>query len=347
MPVEVVVYTPEAPDVVTLFVRRARAAGYPVTGDDLPVAVEVCRLVGGTPMAAELAAARLDRWTPAQLAEHLAGHLPPGADPLRATVDWSVALLSPPDRELFVRLAVFGGPCTAEEVAAVLSLDAVRVAARLAALADKHLLVRLPGAGPRYVLPEPVRAAAREGLAADAAAPGYRGRAELHALLADADEALDRADTGAARDLLAEAARRARELADGAGEALVLHRLGGVDLFDGRPADAARHLAAALARRHALGHAVDVVDSLEWLATAVQDPALTAELLGAAEVLRDRHGLPVPAQAVRTRSAAVDGARSELGERGYARAVAAGRTAEVPDLADRADRADRAVSPAR
>ena len=79
----------------------------------------VCARLGGLPLAIELAAARARVLAPDQIAARLddALHLltggrrgaPTRQQTLRATLDWSLALLTEPERALFRRLAVFAG----------------------------------------------------------------------------------------------------------------------------------------------------------------------------------------------------------------------------------------------
>lgn len=159
------------------------------------------------------------------------------------------------------------------------------------------------------------------------------------------DLAIGRADTRSARALLSESERLSHELGDAAGEALARHQLARVELFDGRPDEAARLFTDALARRHELRLHGDVALSLEGVAQAVAAPAaeLAAELLGAAEAVRDRHGVPMPASCAETRSAARDGSLAELGERGYARAHAVGRVATLDVMIPKARRAVTAL----
>ncbi|GAA0807482.1 hypothetical protein [Spirilliplanes yamanashiensis] len=303
---------------LALFERRAREAdrGFAVTAELLPAVVALCRRVGGVPLAIELVAARADRLGPAALLTALGADGGDGS--LRAVVAWSAGLLSPLDRAVLGALAGVADGWTIGGAAEVTGLDPVVVAARLDALAGRALLVRAGGAQPRYALPEPVRAYLTGGDSGDC--------------LAEADAAIGRADSPAARALLADAVRRCRAAGDAAREAAALHRLGRVELFDGRPREAAPLFGAAAARHAGLGRPADAAESLEWAARAVvvDGPELAARLLGAADVLRDRHGLPVAPAAAETRAAAGDGARAELGERGYARAVEAGRAAGCP-----------------
>ena len=78
---------------------------------------EICRRLDDLPLALELAAARVKALSPAQLLERLdqrlplltggARDLPERQRTLRATIEWSYELLTPPEQRLFARLAVF------------------------------------------------------------------------------------------------------------------------------------------------------------------------------------------------------------------------------------------------
>jgi predicted ATPase/class 3 adenylate cyclase len=106
---------------------------------------ELCRRLDNLPLAVELAAARTSVLSPSQILERISKRLDllkGGRDvearqqTLRATIEWSYELLSPEEKALFGRLAVFAGGCTlgaAEEVADA-DLDVLQ------SLVDKSLL---------------------------------------------------------------------------------------------------------------------------------------------------------------------------------------------------------------
>jgi predicted ATPase/DNA-binding SARP family transcriptional activator len=92
---------------------------------------EICRRLGGVPLAIELAAARTMSLAPADLLERLddqlrllVGGQRTSAErhrTLRATIQWSYDLLSPPEQELFQQVSIFAGPfdlTAAETIAA-------------------------------------------------------------------------------------------------------------------------------------------------------------------------------------------------------------------------------------
>ncbi|HEX6619408.1 MAG TPA: hypothetical protein VF024_07110, partial [Solirubrobacteraceae bacterium] len=135
---------------VALFCARARVRDPEFDLDDAnaPPVVEICRRVDGLPLAIELAAARCGLLSPDEIADRLQdalGALGAGArdaparqQTLRATIDWSHALLSDPEQQCFARFAVFAGGATvnAAETITHAGLDT------LDDLAAKSLLVR-------------------------------------------------------------------------------------------------------------------------------------------------------------------------------------------------------------
>jgi predicted ATPase/class 3 adenylate cyclase len=125
-------------EAVALFCQRSHLE----VSDEI---AELCRRLDNLPLAVELAAARASVLSPAQILERLSRRLDllkggrdtdPRQQTLRATIEWSYDLLSPEERQLFARLAVFRGGCTleaAEEVADA-DLDVLQ------SLVDKSLL---------------------------------------------------------------------------------------------------------------------------------------------------------------------------------------------------------------
>ncbi|MEV0130732.1 diguanylate cyclase [Dactylosporangium sp. NPDC050688] len=191
---------------VTLFEQRARAvdADFEITIDTaLPVAA-LCRRLDGLPLAIELAAARIDRWTPDELLNHLTEHLDRdldslgGAGPrdlparqqtLRGAIDWSFVLLDSEEQRLLTELSVFAGGWTATAALAVTlpGGDLHLLEKRLSALVDKHLVVRDEDDDGRYRLLSTIRAYARHRLG-DAVEPLDR-HAEFYAAFAEASAA--------------------------------------------------------------------------------------------------------------------------------------------------------------
>ena len=120
---------------VALFVERARAVkrDFALTDENAASVAEICRRLDGLPLALELAAARIKLLAPSALLARLerrlellsggARDLPSRQQTLRATIDWSYALLSEQERRLFRGLSVFAGGCTLEGAEAVCGPD--------------------------------------------------------------------------------------------------------------------------------------------------------------------------------------------------------------------------------
>ena len=159
---------------VRLFLDRARQAqpGFSLTLQNAPALVEVCRRLDGIPLAIELAAGRLRTLGVEQIAERLDGRFGlltsgsrvalPRHQPLKTAIDWSYDLLTPSERLLFQRLAVFAGSFALEAGESVCcgnGLQAQQILDLLAQLSDRSL-VMVDGAGSgvaRYRLLETLR----------------------------------------------------------------------------------------------------------------------------------------------------------------------------------------------
>ncbi len=117
---------------VRLFVERATAvqSSFALTAQNASAVAQVCRRLGGIPLAIELAAARMKLLSVEQIAERLDDRFNllsvgsrtalPRYQTLRAAIDWSYGLLTDAERMLFRRLSIFAGSFTldaAEEVA--------------------------------------------------------------------------------------------------------------------------------------------------------------------------------------------------------------------------------------
>jgi predicted ATPase/DNA-binding SARP family transcriptional activator len=164
---------------VALLAERAAAVRPGFAVDEITVApvVQICRALDGSPLAIELAAARLRSLTPAQVAARLddrfrlLGRGSPAALPrhqtLRAIVDWSWDLLGGAERAVLRRLSVFSGGATpdAAEQVCTLGSDPEPIIDVIAALVDKSLVVADGAGDVRYRLLETVRAYAAERLA--------------------------------------------------------------------------------------------------------------------------------------------------------------------------------------
>ncbi|HUN36554.1 MAG TPA: AAA family ATPase, partial [Trebonia sp.] len=150
-------------DAVELFVDRARAVvpGYALTAANCEPVVQLCRKLDGIPLAIELAAVRLRSMSAEEIGDRLAdrfrilGTVRTTIDrhrTLRAAVDWSYGLCTPPEQRLWALLSVFPGEFSAEAAAAVCGPGTQESLARLA---DKSI-VTLAGAG-RYRLLDTMR----------------------------------------------------------------------------------------------------------------------------------------------------------------------------------------------
>src|SRR4029077_6778799 len=161
-----------------LFAERAAAAGGRVQGGG--TVRRICERLDCLPLAVELAAARTRLLDPDSLLARLQKSLavlthgatdaPERQRTLRATIEWSYALLGEEARRLLERLSVFAGGFTldlAEEVADA-DLDALNE------LVDLSLLKQRPGG--RFLVLETIREFAAERLDDAGATDGVRRR---------------------------------------------------------------------------------------------------------------------------------------------------------------------------
>lgn len=145
---------PEHSEAFALFVSRARRAfpGFEVDRDNAPAIARLVRALDGLPLAIEIAAARVRRSDLSRLEARLARRLhalpAPTSDAsghqrtLRATLDWSWALLSPPQRSALAQLSVFEGGASTAALTAVVRLDGATVEGAITGL-RRASLVRL------------------------------------------------------------------------------------------------------------------------------------------------------------------------------------------------------------
>ena len=113
-------------DSVALFVERGESArpGFTISEANAHDVVELCRRLDGLPLALELAAARLALLSPRGILDRLGRRFDllrsPGSPAterhrtLRAALEWSHDLLTPPVQALFKALGVFIGGFTAD-----------------------------------------------------------------------------------------------------------------------------------------------------------------------------------------------------------------------------------------
>jgi len=140
-------------EAVQLFAERARAVrpGFAITDDSAPIIAEICLRLDGLPLAIELAAARLNVFTPADLLDRLrvrldvlgAGgrDLPDRQRTLWGAIGWSYELLDARERDLFELMSVFSSTrLPAIETVATAALGADFDVDSLASLVDKSLV---------------------------------------------------------------------------------------------------------------------------------------------------------------------------------------------------------------
>jgi predicted ATPase/class 3 adenylate cyclase/DNA-binding CsgD family transcriptional regulator len=183
---------PLADEALELFADRARLArpDFVVTAEIANTIVEICRRLDGMPLAIELAAARVRALSLNEILDSLHDHfmlLTGGArtavrrqQTLRASVDWSHALLTDTERILFRRLAAFMGGFDLEAARVVASggeIAPFQVLDQLTLLVDKSLVVAEDLRGrTRYRLLETVRQYAQEKLGESGEASPVRFR---------------------------------------------------------------------------------------------------------------------------------------------------------------------------
>ncbi len=185
-----------ADEAIELFTDRARHArpDFTVTDGNAATVGEICARLDGVPLAIELAAARVRALSLAEILDSLHDRfrlLTGGArtavrrqQTLRASVDWSHALLTEPERVLFRRLAVFLGGLdldAAQAVGADTDVERYQVLDQLTLLVDKSLVVAdNAGGATRYRLLETVRQYALEKLGESGEADAVRSRHRDH-----------------------------------------------------------------------------------------------------------------------------------------------------------------------
>ena len=185
-----------ADEAVELFTDRARRArpDFVASEDNTTLIKEICERLDGMPLAIELAAARVRALSLRQINDSLHDRfrlLTGGArtavrrqQTLRASVDWSHALLTDPERVLFRRLAVFSGGFdldAAQAVGADSEVQLYQLLDQLSLLVDKSLVVAFEtgtdtATGMRYRLLETVRQYAQEKLGESGEAGEVRAR---------------------------------------------------------------------------------------------------------------------------------------------------------------------------
>ena len=319
-----------AGEAIELFTDRARHArpDFTVTDDNAAAVGEICARLDGVPLAIELAAARVRALSLAEILDSLHDRfrlLTGGArtavrrqQTLRASVDWSHALLTEPERVLFRRLAVFLGGFdldAAQAVAGGGDVQRYQVLDQLTLLVDKSLVVAEDAGGAtRYRLLETVRQYALEKLGESGEADAVRARHRDHytamaALLdapagSDYEQRIEQAEIEIANlraafawshensdvELALALASSLQPLWQARGrlrEGLVWFDAALADLDARHPGVAPAIRARALADRAVLAVWVGATDSLDQaqqalaIAREVEDPALLARALTA------------------------------------------------------------------
>ncbi len=192
-----------ADEAVELFADRARRArpDFVVREHNAALVEEICRRLDGMPLAIELAAARVRSLSLPQILGSLHDRfrlLTGGArtavrrqQTLRASVEWSHALLTEPEQVLFRRLAAFAGGFefdAARAVGACSEVESYQLLDQLSLLVDKSLVVAdEAGDGMRYRLLETVRQYAQEKLGDSGEADAVRTRHRDHYVARAAD----------------------------------------------------------------------------------------------------------------------------------------------------------------
>ncbi len=163
---------------VQLFLERAEASGIrlDLTDADVAIVAGICRKLDGVPLAIELAAGRVEAYGLQGTATLLEQRLtlpglgqrtaPPRQRTLQATLDWSYGLLSPVERVVLRRLAVFVGHFTLEAARAVVTsatVDQVLILGAIGSLVAKSMVAsNRVGTTMRYRLLDTTRAYALE-----------------------------------------------------------------------------------------------------------------------------------------------------------------------------------------
>lgn len=153
---------------IELFVQRAAAVrpDFELTADVSSDVAAICMSLDGLPLAIELAAARIDVLSPAQIRERLNNRfdllVDGGRDTtarqqtLRGAIDWSISLLDDAQRTFFARLGVFSGTFDLETATCIGMASDAETLELITALV-RHSMVTVVG-GERYRLLDTLRA---------------------------------------------------------------------------------------------------------------------------------------------------------------------------------------------
>jgi len=143
-------------EAVQLFTARAVAARrlFELTQENRPAVQQICSQLDGIPLAIELAAARINIFTPQQIAEHLTDRFQlltsgsrtalPRHKTLEAAMDWSYELLSGEEQVLLCQLSVFQGGFTLQAIEQIIEFQRKSgspIYELIAQLVDKSLVI--------------------------------------------------------------------------------------------------------------------------------------------------------------------------------------------------------------
>jgi predicted ATPase/class 3 adenylate cyclase len=220
-----------ATEAVSLFVERATTTlpSFRLDASNAASVVEICRRLDGIPLALELAAARANVLSPAEIAQGLGDRFRlltggrrtavPRQQTLQALIDWSWDLLTEADQRLLSRLSVFTGGWTLEAAAGVsgdqddpasapTGRSRLETLDGLGRLVDRSLLVVTPAETTRYGMLETIRQYANDRLIASGEVGALRSRhlAWFRRLAADAQMGI------AGREMVAWLGRLAADL---------------------------------------------------------------------------------------------------------------------------------------
>jgi predicted ATPase len=184
-------------EAVRLFAERAALArpGFVVDAGNRATVVRICQRLDGIPLAIELAALRVRAMSVTEILTGFDDYLGflaagsrvavPRVQPLRAAIDWSYDLCSPPEQQLWARAAVFAGGfdlAAAEAVCSGQGIPRDDVFDLVAALLDKSIVTRTnhTDTPARYRMLEAIRHYGQEQLAASGHLTAVRARHRDH-----------------------------------------------------------------------------------------------------------------------------------------------------------------------
>jgi diguanylate cyclase (GGDEF)-like protein len=138
---------------IALFISRAQASqpDFSLTDENSRFVIELCRHLEGLPLALELAAARINQYSPQEMVSQSSLALlargpvdmPSRHQTIRSVIKWSVDLLSPEDKTLFACLGAFPAGFsieTAQQVCSPFFPTAIKIAESILTLTDQNLL---------------------------------------------------------------------------------------------------------------------------------------------------------------------------------------------------------------